>query len=46
MIEIILLLVYVLPFLAVLALCAWTADVLLPRFPRAVRWIERFLEGR
>ena len=37
-------LIYVLPLLAVLALCAFISDVLLPRFPRAVDWILKFIE--
>lgn len=37
---------YTLPILAVLALCAFIADVLLPRFPRVVEWINEFLKER
>lgn len=44
MITFILFLLYTLPILAVLALCAFISDVLLPRFPRAVEWILKFME--
>lgn len=37
---------YTLPILAVLCVCAFIADVILPRFPRVVDWINKFLESR
>lgn len=37
---------YTLPFLAVLALSAFIADVILPHFPALVDWIEDIMKPR
>lgn len=46
MLEFLLFLCYATPILAVLAICAFIADVILPRFPGAVDWINEFLKER
>lgn len=37
---------YTLPILAVLALCAFVADVILPHLPAVAEWIENFMKPR
>ena len=37
---------YTIPILAVLALCAFIADVILPHLPALADWINKFLEPR
>lgn len=46
MLEFLLFICYTIPILLVLCVCAFIADEILPRFPRVVDWINKFLESR